>query len=414
MQRTTTTSGARQDMLRRHNLGLVLREVLEASVPPSRADVAARTGLTRATVSALVDRLIAAEMLTELPPVTSRRAGRPAVPLVPARGTFTAIGLEINVSYLGGRAVDLTGETLTERLEVHDLHQCSPNKAFDLLASIARDMLEEVTASGACVIGAGIALPGIVDRRSGTLRHAPNLGWRDVELADELARLPFASLNVVELGNEANFAAWAEARAHPEPRPSFLYVSGEVGIGGGLVYDGQVFQGRRGWSGELGHTTIRPDGPPCPCGSRGCLERYAGRDAVMTAAGLDPLTPVGALLARLEDGRVRARRAVDRAGWALGLALANAVNLVDVDEVVLGGFYAPLTEWLAPAVAEQLRLRALSATWSRPRIRPAASGQQAAMTGAALSVLRLLLEDPGAWGAGAEAATPTAGTAAAR
>ena len=412
VQRTTSTPGVRQDTLRRHNLGLVLREVLEAPIPPSRADVAVRTGLTRATVSALVDRLIAAGMLTELPPVTSRRAGRPAVPLVAAGGTFAAIGLEINVSYLGGRAVDLSGQTLTERLEVHDFHQSSPSQALDLLASIAGEMLEDVTASGVCVLGAGIALPGIVDRESGTLRLAPNLGWRDVELADVLTRSPFASLDVVELGNEANLAAWSEARAHPEPRPSFLYVSGEVGIGGGLVYDGQVFQGRRGWSGELGHTTIKPDGPNCPCGSRGCLERYAGRDAVMAAAGLDPLTPVEGLLARLGDGRVRARRAVDRAGWALGVALANAVNLVDIDEVVLGGFYAPLTEWLTPAVAEQLQLRVLSATWSRPRIRPAASGQQAAMTGAALSVLRMLLDDPSAWGWFAETAPPTDGTAA--
>src|ERR1044072_7771197 len=77
VQRPTTTPGVRQDTLRRHNLGLVLREVLEASVPPSRADIAVRTGLTRATVSALVDRLVAAGMLTQLPPATSQRAGRP-------------------------------------------------------------------------------------------------------------------------------------------------------------------------------------------------------------------------------------------------------------------------------------------------------------------------------------------------
>ena len=307
MQRMTSTPGARQATLRRHNLRLVLHEVLEASVPPSRADIAVRTGLTRATVSALVDRLVAAGMLTQLPPVTGRGAGRPAVPLVAAGGTFAAIGLEINVSYLGGRAVDLAGRTLVERLEVHDFHQSSPSKALDLLASMAHDILEEVTADGVRVVGAGIALPGIVDRESGTLRLAPNLGWRDVELSDVLARSPFSSLNVVELANEANLAAWAEAGAHPEPRPSFLYVSGEVGIGCGLVYDGQVFQGRRGWSGELGHTTVQPDGPPCPCGSRGCLERYAGRDAVMTGAGLDPLTPVEGLLALLEEGSAPAR-----------------------------------------------------------------------------------------------------------
>ena len=103
---------------------------------------------------------------------------------------------------------------------------------------------------------------------------------------------------------------------------------------------------------------------------------------------------------------MRARRAVNRAGWALGVALANAVNLVDIDEVVLGGFYAPLTEWLTPAVAEQLQLRVLSAAWSRPRVRPGASGQQAAMTGAALAVLRRILDDPSAWGAGARAPGP--------
>ena len=412
MQRMPTTPGARQATLRRHNLRLVLREVLESSVPPSRADIAVRTGLTRATVSALVDRLGDAGMLTELPPVTGRGAGRPAVPLVAAGGTFAAIGLEINVSYLGGRAVDLAGRTLVERLEVHDFHQSSPSEALDLLASMARDLLDEVTAREVRVVGAGIALPGIVDRELGTLRLAPNLGWRDVELADVLARAPFSSLNVVELANEANLAAWAEACAHPKSRPSFLYVSGEVGVGCGLVYEGQVFQGRRGWSGELGHTTVQPDGPPCPCGSRGCLERYAGRDAVMAGAGLDPLTPVERLLALLERGSAQARQAVDRAGWALGVALANAVNLVDIDEVVLGGFYAPLTERLAPAVADQLQTRVLSAAWSRPRVRPLASGQQAAMTGAALSVLQSLLDDHGAWVAGADDAPVS--TAAAR
>jgi predicted NBD/HSP70 family sugar kinase len=97
---------------------------------------------------------------------------------------------------------------------------------------------------------------------------------------------------------------------------------------------------------------------------------------------------------------------VERAGWALGVALANAVNLVDIDEVVLGGFYAPLTERLTPAVAEQLQMRVLSAAWSRPRVRPVASGQQAAMMGAALSVLQSLLDDPSEWGAGADASLP--------
>lgn len=396
----TSTPAARQETLRRHNLGLVLRQVLEAAVPPSRADVAARTGLTRATVSSLVDRLVEAGMVAELPPVASRRAGRPGVPLAPARGTFAAIGLEVNVSYLGVRALDLAGEVLTARVEVHDLHRSSPDAVLDLLASLTVEVLEELTAKRARVLGAGIALPGLVDRATGTLRLAPNLGWHDVELAEVLARAPFASMEVVELGNEASLAAWAEARAHPGTRPSFLYVSGEVGIGGGVVHHGEVFQGQRGWSGELGHTTVEPDGPPCACGSRGCLEGYAGRAAIMTTAGLDPLTAADELLARLAGGSVPARRSLERAGWALGVALANAVNLLDIDEVRLGGFYAPLTDTLAAPVQDQLSRRVLSTPWSRPTVHRAVSGQHAAMTGAALSVLRKLVADPTAWGAG--------------
>jgi predicted NBD/HSP70 family sugar kinase len=396
----TSTPAARQETLRRHNLGLVLRQVLEAAVPPSRADVAARTGLTRATVSALVDRLVEAGMVAELPPVASRRAGRPGVPLAPARGTFAAIGLEVNVSYLGVRALDLAGEVLTARVEVHDLHRSSPDAVLDLLASLTVEVLEELTAKRTRVLGAGIALPGLVDRATGTLRLAPNLGWHDVELAEVLARAPFASMEVVELGNEASLAAWAEARAHPGARPSFLYVSGEVGIGGGVVHHGEVFQGQRGWSGELGHTTVEPDGPACACGSRGCLEGYAGRAAIMTTAGLDPLTPADELLTRLAGGSVPARRSLERAGWALGVALANAVNLLDIDGVRLGGFYAPLTVTLAAPVQDQLGMRVLSTPWSRPTVHRAVSGQHAAMTGAALSVLRRLVADPTAWGAG--------------
>lgn len=134
----------------------------------------------------------------------------------------------------------------------------------------------------------------------------------------------------------------------------------------------------------------------------------------MTTAGLDPLTPVEGLLVLLEDGSANARRAVDRAGWALGVALANAVNLVDIDEVVLGGFYTSLAERLTPAIAKQLQMRVLSAARSQPRVCPIAREQPATITGASLSVLRRLLDDPSAWGAGASANAPSAtvGTAA--
>lgn len=389
--------GARHANLRRHNLSLVLRQVLESPQPLSRADIAGRTGLTRATVSALVDRLVAGGMVRELEPLATRRAGRPAVPLAPAAGALAGIGLEVNVHYVGALALDLAGHVLVDRVQVTDLRSSTTEAVVRLLAELAAAVLDEMEARGTRVVGAGLALPGLVDHASGVLRSAPNLGWRDVVLADLLSLPPLDSLGLVELGNEANLAAWAEIRRHPDPSPSFVYVSGEVGVGGGLVHEGHVYQGRRGWSGELGHTTVEPEGPACSCGSRGCLEQYAGKDALMAGAGLDPLVPVDRLIAELEAGSVAARSAVERAGWALGVALSNVINILDVEEVVLGGIYAPLASHLEGPIAEQVRTRVLSAAWSRPYVRPMSDGQGAARVGAALSVLRAVVADPDAW-----------------
>ncbi|HWJ84606.1 MAG TPA: helix-turn-helix domain-containing protein, partial [Cellulomonas sp.] len=117
-------TAARQGSLREHNLGLVLRTVLDVRAahepPPSRADVAAATGLAKATVSALVDRLVAGGLLAELAPAAPQRAGRPAVPLTAPTGTLAAIGTEINVDYLGVRVLDLAGTVLDERIRRTD------------------------------------------------------------------------------------------------------------------------------------------------------------------------------------------------------------------------------------------------------------------------------------------------------
>lgn len=200
----------------------------------------------------------------------------------------------------------------------------------------------------------------------------------------------------VRLANEANLAARAEARAGSAGQ-SFLYVSGEVGIGAAIVLDGEVFPGRHGWSGELGHTVVDTRGPRCTCGARGCLEQYAGKDALLRAAGRGLDETVETLISVAAGGDERAVRALRDAGEALGVALANFVNLVDVETVVLGGIYAPLAPWLTESVVAQLRSRVLAAEWEDARVGVAAGGGHAAMTGAALVVLRGVVDDPSAW-----------------
>ncbi|HEY0186852.1 MAG TPA: ROK family protein [Cellulomonas sp.] len=391
---------ARQGSLREHNLALVLRHVLDAAADPdapspSRADVATATGLTRGSVSALVDLLIGAELVAELPPAVTARAGRPAVPLVPARRTLVGLGAEVNVDYIGVRALDLAGDVLAHRTAVGDYRHSDPATVLGLLAGLVGQVLAELP-TGARPVGMCIALPGLVDRVTGPLRLAPNLGWRDVDVVALLDVHPAVRDMPVRLANEANLAARAEARAGVAGQ-SFLYVSGEVGIGAAIVLDGEVFPGRHGWSGELGHTVVDPQGPCCTCGARGCLEQYAGKDALLRAAGRGLDETVEALVGSAAGGDVRAVRALHDAGEALGVALANFVNLVDVETVVLGGIYAPLAPWLTEAVVAQLRARVLAAEWADARVGVAAGGEHAAMTGAALVVLRGVAEDPTAW-----------------
>jgi len=395
-----TSAPARQGTLREHNLRLVLGHILDAAAgadptPPSRADVATATGLTRGSVSALVDLLISARLVAELAPVSTARAGRPAVPLVPAAGTVAGIGAEVNVDYLGVRALDLAGRVVGHRVVTGDFRDSDPAAVLARLAELVGELLAGLPAdlrpAGIC-----LALPGLVDRITGPLRQAPNLGWRDVDVAALLATHPVLDGLPIRLANEANLAARAESWAG-QAGDSFLYVSGEVGIGAAVVLGGEVFAGRHGWAGEIGHTAVEPEGPPCTCGARGCLEQYAGKDALLRAAGRPLTDSAEDLVAAATAGDAAAATALRRGGDALGVALANFVNLVDVERVVLGGIYAPLAPWLTDPVIAQLRTRVLAAAWEDARVQVAGGGPHAALQGAALAVLRTVVEDPSAW-----------------
>ena len=392
----TGAAASRQHTLRERNLSLVASAVYEATTPPSRADVAAATGLTRATVSTLVDRLVAGGLLAELPPVVAQRAGRPAVPLQPARRTLVGLGLEVNVDYLGVRALDLVGDVVAERVVTGSLHDSDPGEVLARLRGLAAGAIAELEGAGMRVAGARLALPGLVDARGARLEVAPNLGWSSVEPVPELdLRAGDGSPLDVEVANEAKLAALAELAG--DVPSSFLYVSGDVGVGAGIVVDRQLFLGQRGWNGEIGHVVVDPAGPRCSCGATGCLEQYAGKEVLLRGAGLPASAPVHAVVDLLRDGDDAALATVQRAGRALGSALATFVNLVDVSTIVLGGTYAELFGWVGHVVAGVVEERALAAPFAPVDVRPAAAGPHAALTGGAREVLRAVVADPAVW-----------------
>ncbi|MDV9193593.1 ROK family protein, partial [Streptomyces sp. SR27] len=250
--------------------------------------------------------------------------------------------------------------------------------------------------------GAGLALPGLVS--GGTVREAPNLGWHEVA-AERLFAAALTALRPAAEGlpltsdNEANMAALAELWFGTlGDLRTFLHLTGEIGVGGAIVVHGELLRGAHGFAGEIGHLVVDAEGPCCRCGSRGCLEQYAGQAALLRAAGV---TGVPVLAERAEAGDPRALAALAEAGRMLGRALSGAVNLLDPEAVVLGGIYPQLMPWLAPALTEELSARVVSGLWSpaTDRLRPASTATDASR-GAAALVLHDVLADPLAYAKG--------------
>ncbi|MGG5261098.1 ROK family transcriptional regulator [Phycicoccus avicenniae] len=387
-------SRATQSSLREANLALVTTTVCASPDPVSRADVAGRTSMTRSTVSRLVDDLVAGGVLDELERGAATGRGRPATPLVPGAG-LAALGLQVDAGFLAARVLDLRGRVVAGRVVEGAFIGSDPAVVLARLTALAEEVLSGLPA-GVRLVGAGLALPGLVSPSGTALLVAPNLGWSDLGRAD----LPVVGGMVPRVGNEADLAARAVAEVAPGrsgPLTDFVYLSGEVGIGGSVVLDGVGMQGRHGWAGEIGHVPVDPAGPACPCGSTGCLERYVGREALLTAAGLPPTATGRDLADAARAGEPAAVDAVARAAWALGVVLAGVVNVLDIPAVVVGGHLAQVADLLRPDLERHLSARSLSARWVAPTVTSAGEDPAAGASGAALRELAEVLARPAHW-----------------
>ncbi|MEU9399736.1 ROK family transcriptional regulator [Streptomyces sp. SID4985] len=375
-----------QHGIRRRNLGRVMHAV-SAEGPLSRAAVASHIGLTRAAVSTMVDDLIRWELLEELGPERPGRVGRPGSALAVSGRGPTGIGAEVGVDHLAVCAVDLRGRVRARAVRHGSNRGRAPEPVTEELTNLIRGVVTEAERDGLWAAGLAVAVPGLIARDGRTVVRAPNLGWRDTDLG---ALLPAELSPTVD--NEANFGALAELWLGAGTPPDFLHVSAEIGIGAAVVVDGDLLRGTRGFAGELGHVPVRPDGPACPCGGRGCLEQYAGEEAVRRAAGIEPHEElVGLLAERAESGDRAVRTALNDAGTALGIALTGAVNLLDPETVVLGGALAGLSPWLLPSLEAELRGRTAGPACP---VTVSTLGPEGPLLGAAHAVVRGVLDDP--------------------
>ncbi len=376
---------AATDRLRRDNTALVLRSLRDDG-PASRAGLAARTGLAKATVGAIVTDLADVGAVREQDPeaATTGRLGRPGRPVALDGARTVGLGLEVNVDYLAATALDLSGRVvLSSQVPVRP---AGASSADDALARLARDSMRSLRAAGCTVLGTTVAVPGHVDRASGVVVDAPNLHWHDRDVAAELAATLGAPLWV---DNDANCAAAGEA-AFGAARgvDHVLYLTGTVGIGAGLVDGGRVQRGAHGLAGEVGHAPLASPERRCACGRLGCWETAVGLDALVRETGLDlpdraALDPVAvaALVAAGCHGDAGVRAGVERLASSLATGLAILAATLDPELVVLGGFFVPLGEWVLPVVTSRL------AEVSGTRVELSTLGLHAASTGAAADVV---------------------------
>ncbi|MFI6320593.1 ROK family protein [Nonomuraea sp. NPDC050556] len=365
--------------VRATNLAVVLRFVRE-NAPCSRADIAATTGLNKATVSSLVADLIERRLVRETG-LTENRVGRPATMLVLDGSPYAAIGVEINVDHITAVAVGLAGEQLLSWRRAF-----SADQGVAAVGAVVRRVVNRMAKDERQVLGLTLAVPGLVDVQ-GLIRVAPNLGWHDCDLSGDLAKVLRAPGFPISVDNDANLAALAEQRFGPHGGASNLvYLTGEIGVGVGVILDGQLRRGGAGYSGELGHVQLDQDGPECRCGRRGCLEALAGIGALV---GHD-LSP-GEIEAEVEEVVRRARAGdvarLERMGRDLGRGVSILTNVLNPEVVVLGGYYVPLAPWLLPAVEAEVRARTIAPDAGGSRIVASTLGLDAAALGGAARVL---------------------------
>ena len=390
--------GLRSETIRRANLSSIVR-VLHAEGPMSRTGLVARTGLTRSAIRGLIGELATGGLVSEGRAAPLGTPGRPS-PLVFAQPDGAVVlALDIEVDSLAAALIGLGGDVL-EHVRV------DRRRGHSSLAAIVDDLAQLASIVVArrpgplSTIGIGVAVCGVVRRADGLVSMAPNLGWKDQPLGDRLARVLGDEIPI-SVANEADLGALAEVRRGAAfGADHVLFISGEVGVGGGLIVEGRPFTGVAGYGGEVGHMAVNRDGRVCSCGAVGCWETEVGAMALLRRAGRAPhggRLEVEALLRDAESGSPRALAALDETGRWLGLGLAGLLNVLNPRLVVFGGLFQRIHPYVAGIVDAELDRRALPAPRRLVRVVAGSLGDEAPLIGAAELAFEPVLADPSGW-----------------
>ncbi len=398
-----TLIGSSPSTVKSHNLSTVLLALLRHE-HISRVRLAEMTGLSTTTITNLVNEFLEQGVVVEEgteKPGRRRRVGRPRTLLRLVPDARCAVGIHIGVGSVRVGVADLRAHLLSRRSLAHPLER-TPEEVLTEVVALVNEAITQSGVNPEDVVGVGVGASGLVNPQTGVNVVAPNLGWRDVPMRDwftEHLGLPVCvdnNVRAMALG-EALFGAGQNVLV-------LAFVYARIGVGSGLVVDGQLYRGSGAGAGEIGHTTIVPDGGElCRCGNTGCLETLVSEPAIVRMAqelaeqdrqGILAThlqhtegTTIERIFAAARAGDTATRTMLEERARYMGIALANLINILNPELIVLGGIFAQAPDLLMPAIEATMRQRAFANLGERVQLQTASFGREAGVIGAAALAL---------------------------
>lgn len=410
---------------RASNMGLLLH-TLQRQQPISRVRLARATGISTTTITNLVQELANEGVVVEsgVDHLAARPgAGRPPLALRIAPQSRCAFGVHIGVRRMRIGLVDMQGNLLDLRFVEHDPRTAdgrpttTPEQAVARLGDAILAMMQNHAASGRPhrICGIGVGASGLVDARGGVNLLAPRLGWREVALRTELRRyllnrlpddtrpdLRNAARSIVVENNVRCMALAESLYGVARGARALAYVYARMGVGAGFVVDGELYRGADSGAGEIGHWVMIPKGGDlCGCGNYGCLETLISETTILaraeaiqpelTAGRADPLQVV---FASARDGHLALVEMLEERAFYVGLALANIVNALNPQVILVGGWLSEAFDLVEPIIAGVMRQHAFGNLGAQVDLLPTSFGEYSGIIGAAVLAIEEFIFSP--------------------
>jgi glucokinase-like ROK family protein len=379
--------GADVRAMREFNLLLVLNCIREHG-PLPRVAIARHIGLSRPTVSSLMEILLRERLVREGELMNSSAVGgRRAVEVHFNASAGYVLGVDVGRTHLTMMLANLAAEIQARHSEPFDSSQ-GAEACLPLLSTRLRAFIEAADTRWDQIVGIGMGVPGPIDTSRRQLVSPPRLpGWDRINL---YAAMHHELQVPVFLDNDANMGTLGESRyGAGRGVENMAYIKLGTGIGGGMIMNGVIYRGS-GSAGEIGHVTIDADGPECACGNRGCLEALAGAGAIVEDASREAshaVYDIADVIRAAQEGDPHCRAALERAGEYVGVAVADVINLCNPTLILLDGGVSRAGELLLDPLRRTAAARSLPIAWASTTIQLAQLGDNAIALGAVSTVL---------------------------